>query len=80
MYVTALDLAILEQEPPGPRRERIILRLDVNVCRLEDGREEMHGNLRLDAAGEQFFADFYPWLDELIARGRAIVSAAVPAL
>jgi HEXXH motif-containing protein len=77
MYVTALDLAILEQEPSGPRRDSIVLRLDVNVGRLEDGRAEMHGNLRLDAEGEQFFAGFYAWLNELIAQGRAIVSAGV---
>jgi hypothetical protein len=76
MYVTAFDLAILEREPPGARRDSIVLRLDVNLGRLEDGRAEMHGSLRLDAKGEQFFAGFYPWLDELIADGRAVVTAA----
>ena len=76
MYVTALDLAILEQEPPGARRDSIVLRLDVNLRRLEEGRAEMHGNLRLVAEGEEFFAGFYQWLDELIADGGGMVAAA----
>ena len=64
MYVTALDLAILDTEDPGDRRARILRRLVVNVSRLEDGRDEIRRHLRVDDSGEQFFAGFHAWLDE----------------
>jgi hypothetical protein len=75
MYVTALDLALLRDEPPGTFREVLLNRLATNLKRLLEGAGEMKAHREVDVRGACFFTGFDGWLDELIEAGTRLTSA-----
>jgi hypothetical protein len=74
MYVTALDIKIVEGERVEGSIGKILGRLKVNLQRLQDGIEEIRRFVQVDNNGELFFRGFNRWIDSLILRGHELLA------
>lgn len=76
VYVTALDLVLLEQGD-DPLRAHVRELLARNVPRIAEGFETIRRHVRVDPDGRRFVDAFLSWAERVIAAGeRRLASAA----
>lgn len=73
IYVTALDLALIEAETDPRKIERYLVYLAYNVPRMELGYEDIRPNIRVDEDGQAFLDGFFDWTDRVLARGNEVL-------
>jgi hypothetical protein len=69
MYVTALDVEMIESESQEEELRRWVSLLSRNVPRMEEGDRVLRQFLHMDRDGEAFFAGFFGWSDRVLRRG-----------
>jgi HEXXH motif-containing protein len=75
MYVTALDLHMLDSADDDTERDHILMLLARNVPRMQAGFAEIEKNIQADAAGEVFIDAFMTWSRDVLDRGQAVLDA-----
>jgi hypothetical protein len=75
IYVTALDLYMLDAEADEEQRDRILMLLARNVPRMQAGYDEVARNITTDAAGGLFMESFMRWSLDVLERGQAALDA-----
>lgn len=75
IYVTCLDLYMLEGESDPELRERQLMLLARNVPRMEAGMDEIVQNVQTDADGKLFVDAFLSWATDVISRGNRLLDA-----
>lgn len=75
MYVTALDLHMLNAAADDTERSHVLMLLARNVPRMEAGFTEIEKNIQTDADGEVFVDAFMRWSRDILDRGQAELDA-----
>lgn len=75
IYVTALDIRMIEAEGDARNRAALLALLARNVARMEEGLRVIRQHIKVDADGRHFVSGFFDWAESTIARGNAILKA-----
>lgn len=73
IYVTALDLKMIEVECDELARHNMLSLLANNVPRMEAGYDEIRASIRLDPPGRLFVEGFFRWSDRVLAEGNRLL-------
>lgn len=75
IYVTALDLKMIEAERNPPTLSSLLTLLGRNVPRMEEGLEVITKHVRTDEPGRAFVEAFTDWAARVIDAGNAVLKA-----
>jgi len=75
IYVTALDLHMLDNSKPGRERQYILMLLSRNVARMQQGYKEVARHVKTDEAGRAFVDAFMDWSSSVLQQGQAELDA-----
>ncbi len=75
IYVTCLDLHMIEGETDPAIREDMLMLLARNVPRMEAGLALIEQHAETDAEGRAFVGAFLAWAGEVIRRGNEVLDA-----
>jgi HEXXH motif-containing protein len=74
IYVTELDIRMLEAEADEVVRDQMLQLLMRNVVRMESGYETLARNIKTDSAGAAFVEAFLGWAGRAIERGYELLN------
>jgi HEXXH motif-containing protein len=74
IYVTQLDIRMLEAETDEASRDQILQLLMRNVVRMEAGYDTLARNIKTDRAGAAFIEAFLGWAGRVIERGYVLLN------
>jgi hypothetical protein len=75
IYVTALDLKMIEAETDPQNRTKLLSLLARNCVRMEEGLAVIRKHVRVDPNGRKFADGFFDWAERVIAQGNSILKA-----
>lgn len=73
MYVTNLDLRIVEAEPNPENRMLYLSYLSYNLPRMEFGHEQVKDRIRVDEDGKAFLNGFLDWSEDVFEQGNRLL-------
>jgi HEXXH motif-containing protein len=76
IYVTELDLRMLDDSADAAESNHIMMLLARNVPRVEEGLRTLTARVRLDWKGERLMEGFLNWAEDAIRRGRRTLGKA----
>jgi hypothetical protein len=75
IYVTALDIKMIEAEDDARDKAALLTLLARNVARMEEGLRVIRQHIKVDADGRHFVSGFCDWAESIIARGNTLLKA-----
>ncbi|MGA9770746.1 MAG: HEXXH motif-containing putative peptide modification protein [Blastocatellia bacterium] len=73
MYVTALDIKMIESESQPQNITNLLSLLARNVRRMEEGLDVIQKHIKTDADGRTFIDGFLNWAERVIDKGNALL-------
>jgi HEXXH motif-containing protein len=67
VYVTALDIHLVEAEPDSAKRKVLSRMLERNLSRIEEGYDTIRRHFKPGEHGREFMEGFYAWTERTIA-------------
>ena len=76
MYVTQLDVRVIENEANSQLLPTMLSRLRGNLGKLAKGLPEIQRNIRVDESGKAFMGGLYAWIERLMVQGHQLLATA----
>jgi HEXXH motif-containing protein len=73
IYVTALDIRMIELETADDKKANLLKLLARNVIRMEEGFDTIWKNIKVDHDGRKFVDSFLRWAEQIIYRGKVML-------
>lgn len=75
IYVTALDIKMIEAESQHENITNLLSLLARNVRRMEEGLDVIQKHIKVDSDGRTFIEGFFNWSERVINKGNALLEA-----